>query len=929
MIELGILGPLEARRDGAPVHVGAAKQRALLALLLLRPNEVVSRDRLIDELWGEERPETAAHALEVYVSNLRRALGRDVVATRAGGYALTVEPNAVDAVRFESLVERGRAELARDAGAAAETLRAALALWRGPALADVAYEQFAQSAIGRLDELRLVAIEERIEADLRLGHHAHLIAELEAAVGEQPLRERLHIQLMLALYRSGRQAEALDAYREARETLLEELGLEPSVELRELQAAILRQDPALDVEPAELRARRHLPAALTPFVGRREELANVLRRFRDEGARLVTLTGPGGGGKTRLALRAAHELATDYEDGVYFADLASLSNAALLEESIGAALGIHDVTPVHEYLAHRRLLLLLDNFEQIDDAAPAVAELLRRAPHLSVLVTSRSPLHLYGEHVFAVPPLEEEDALALFVARARAAGISVQPSASVRDLCAWLDRLPLAIELVAARAREVPPERVLELLPPRLELAARGPRDVPARQPTLRATIDWSYGLLGERQRIVLAQISVFAGGFTLGAARAVCGAELSELAALVAASLVVEPENPGEEPRLTLLQTVREYALERLDESGKAAPLRRQHLLYFAELAESAEPELGGSAAHVWLERLEAEHDNLRAALDWAANEGTTEDELRITVALRRFWLVRGHVREGQRRLEEALARGDDQPARLRATAAGAAAAFAVARAEYEKAKVWTEESLELFRSLDDGAGVANSLNRLADVAKAEGDPETASRYYASALEVARELADRRPLAAVLTNAGAFALMRGGPGEAEALTTEALAIWRELGHAEGIAIALTNLGVAAVDRKVLAEAVPFLEEGFELARRLGFTSQLAQGLGVCATVAARASVPERAVRLVAAADELLGAIDARLSPHGRMFREEAISVSEPALTETQLAHASEAGRAMSLDEAVAYGLETVRAAAARDTAPPDVRRGS
>jgi predicted ATPase/DNA-binding SARP family transcriptional activator/Tfp pilus assembly protein PilF len=917
LIELGILGPLEARREGAPVHLGAAKQRALLAILLLRPNEVVSRDRLIDELWGNEPPETAAHALEVYVSNLRRALGREALTTRAGGYALTVSPEAVDAVRFETLVERGRSELARDAGTAAETLRAALALWRGPALVDVAYEAFAQSEIARLDELRLVAIENRIEADLRLGRHAQLIAELEAEVDEHPLRERLRGQLMLALYRSGRQADALESYRDARERLLEELGLEPSGELRELQGAILRHDPALDVEPAELRARRHLPASPTPFIGRREELANVLARFRDESARLVTLTGPGGIGKTRLALQAAHELAADYLGGVYFVDLAPVTDAGMLGGTIATALGIEDTVPLEEYLAQRRLLLVLDNFEHIDPAASAVAELLRRAAQASVLVTSRSPLRIYGEHVVGVPPLATDDATTLFIERSLAAGKKMEPSTAIHDLCDWLDRLPLAIELVAARARELPPDRILAELPQRLDVAAGGPRDAPARQRTLRATIEWSYGLLEERERVILGRVAVFTGGFAPDSACAVSGAQLSELAALTAASLIVELETPGVEPRLGLLESVREFALDRLDEFGEASSLRRPHAQHFLELAERAEPQLGGSAAHLWLERLELEHDNLRAALDWAARTGTAEEELRIAVALRRFWLVRGHVREGQRRLEDALARSDEQPAPLRATASGAAGAFAVARGEHAKAKTWTEESLQLFRSLGDKAGVAHSLSRLADIAKAEDDAQAASRYYALALEVARELEDKRPLAAVLTNAGAFALMRGDFAEAERQTREALSIWRDLGHAEAVAIALSNLGIAAIERNAFAEATPYVEEGFKLARGLGFRSQLAHAVGVCATVAARTSAPERAARLVAAADQMLEAIDAKLSPHGQMFREEAIAAFGAALTETQLAEATDAGCAMSVDEVVSYALETLRLAPA------------
>jgi predicted ATPase/DNA-binding SARP family transcriptional activator len=913
LIELGILGPLEARRDGASIRLGAAKERALLTALLMRANAIVSRDQLIEDLWGDDPPVTAGHALEVYVSKLRRALGRELVQTQGPGYVLAVQPDAVDAIRFERLVHEGRASLETNAAEAAETLRTALEIWRGPALADVAYEDFAQREIGRLEELRLSALEERIEADLRLGRHGELVAELEAAVDAHPLRERLRAQLMLALYRSGRQADSLESFRNARETLIEELGLEPGIELRELEAAILRQDAALDVEPASLRARRHLPASTTPFLGRREELRNLTARFR-EGARLVTLTGPGGSGKTRLALQTAHDLAVHYDDGVYFVDLAAVADPGFLSESVATALELRDA-PLHEYLAQRRLLLVLDNFEQIDAAAPVVADLLKRAPHVSALVTSRSALHLYGEHVFAVPPLIEEDALALFVARAREAGREVERSPALNELCAWLDRLPLAIELVAARARELPPEQVLDLLPPRLELATQGPRDAPARQRTLRATIEWSYELLADTERAVLARVSVFVGGFTPDAAQAVCGAELSELAGLVAASLVVEPETPAEAPRLALLETVREYALERINESGELALLREQHAGYFLDLARRAEPELE-AAAEQWLRRLEVEHDNLRAALDWAAAHGKVEDELRIAVALRRFWLVRGHSAEAQRRLEAALGRAGDQPARLRAIAAGAAGQFALARADYERAKSWTNESLSIFRSLDDRAGIARSFTRLGDIAKAEDDLDDAARNYASALEVARDLADRHAFAAALTNAGALALTRDDLDEGDRLSREALSVWRELGHTEGIAIALLNVGVGAIDRRDYAEALPLLRETLELSGALGYRAQLAGALGNCAVVGARSSQAERAMGLVAAMDELLAAIGERQPLHGRRRREEVIAAAEAVLSERELATAMKAGQSLLLDEAIAYGLETVRLAA-------------
>jgi hypothetical protein len=463
------------------------------------------------------------------------------------------------------------------------------------------------------------------------------------------------------------------------------------------------------------------------------------------------------------------------------------------------------------------------------------------------------------------------------------------------------------------------PERILDDLPPRLDVAAGGPRDAPARQQTLRAAIEWSYRLLAEQEQVALARVAVFVGGFAPDAARPICDAEPSELTALAAASLLVELETPGGDPRLVLLESIREYALERLDELGEAIAIRRRHAQYFLELAERAEPELE-RAAEEWLERLEGDYDNLRAALDWASH-GAPGDELRMAVALRRFWFVRGHAREGQRRLEEALAHGGDQPSRLRATAAGAAGQLALVRSDYEAAKAWTHASLDLAASTDDRRLIAISFTRLADIAKAEGDLEAASRYYGSALEVGRELPDPRPLAVALTNAGSFTLMRGDIREAERLTRESLSLWKDLGHLEGIEIALHYLAAAAIERDALAEALAYLEEAFDVARRLGFAAALAQGLGLCAAVAARTGDSDRAARLVAAMDAFLEEIDAGPSPHARLQRENAIDAIEAELTREQLAAARDAGRAMSSDEAVAYGLEAVREAAAA-TAP-------
>jgi len=910
LIELGILGPLEVRRDGEHVEPKAAKERALLTLLLLRPGEVASRDRLIDDLWGDERPETADHALQVYISNLRRALGREAIVTRAGGYALAVDADGVDAVRFQRLAERGRAELGRDPEAAAQTLREALALWRGPALADVAYEEFAQAEVGRLEELRLIALEERIEADLRLGRHAALVAELESLVAEHPLRERLRAQLVLALYRSGRQSDSLDAYRQARETLLEELGLEPSAELRELQAAILRQEPSLDVEPAELRARRHLPTPATPFVGRREEVASVLERFRKDGARLVTLTGPGGTGKTRLALQVARELSRDYADGVYFVDLAPVSDPDRLADAIANALGVPDAGHVSEYLEQRQVLLLLDNFEQIDPAAVTVGELLQNAARLSVLVTSRSPLRIYGEHVFAVPPLADDDAATLFATRALAAGRSIERSPAVDALCAWLDGLPLAIELVAARAPEMSPEQILRELPPRLEVATAGPRDAPARQQTLRATIEWSYGLLPAPEQLVLARLGVFVGGFTPQAARAVCDADLGQLAALAAANLAVEVDAPTGEPRLTLLETVREYALERLEERGERAAFGGRHAAHFLELAEESTHELEADAEQESaLARIELEHDNLNTALGWLASASEVERELRLATALRAFWWVRGHLGEGRRWLESALSQGTSVSASTRADALSTLGVLAYRQGDVGVAEDAWEQSLVLYRELDDTTGIARSIGELGSVAVTEQDYAKAASLYEESAELFRSNGDKMRLAVVLANLGAIANMQGDYERGRRLTEEALQLNREIGAKDNVALNLHNLARAALVEGRQDDAVELLRESLELSSDLGYRELIAYCLAGFAELAAGREDSERGAVLVGAADALFGDLGVALAPDEAESYEGTVRTLTEQLGETAFARRRADGAGLPLDVAVQLAL--------------------
>jgi DNA-binding SARP family transcriptional activator len=409
-VELGVLGPLEARIAGASVPLGPPKQRALLVHLVLHANTAVSIERLVDALWPEAPPETARHAIQVYVSGLRKALAQPArVGGRANSYALRLEPGELDLEHFRSMVREARAQIGEEPAAAGRRLREALALWRGRALADLDSEPAVRDVVLDLEEERLEATELRIEADLAVGRHADLVPELERLLAEHPAREVLYRHLMLALYRSGRQANALEVYRRARMRLMEELGLEPSQRLRALQAAVLRQDPAVAFEPPDLAARRHLPAQPNALVGRERELAELTDLVASGGVRLVTLTGPEGVGKTRLAIAAAERLAVSFPDGVWFVELASVGEPAEVVPAIAHALGDEEQgRPLEDSLRDKELLLVLDPFDHLLDAAQVLSSLARAIPRLKLLVTSREPLNLYGEHRYDVPAFSPE-----------------------------------------------------------------------------------------------------------------------------------------------------------------------------------------------------------------------------------------------------------------------------------------------------------------------------------------------------------------------------------------------------------------------------------------------------------------------------------------------------------------------------------------
>jgi predicted ATPase/DNA-binding SARP family transcriptional activator len=915
-----VLGPLEIVEGGAVLAPGAGRQVTLLCCLLLHRGTVVSRDRLIDALWGARPPATAANALQVQVHSLRRLLGPDRIATEGTGYRLLVAPEETDAGRFEALLERGRDELERgEAGAAGEHLREAIDLWRGAAYQDVLYEEFAATEIARLEELRLDATELRIEADLALGRHQALVSELEGLVVRHSGRERLTRQLMLALYRCGRQGEALEAYRSAARTLRDELGLEPGPALRELERAILRQDPALSIEPPELRARRRLPAPGTTLVGRKAELGEVDDLLRRAETRLVTLTGPGGIGKTRIAIQAAHDLVDAFHDGVFFVDLANLVDPALVPPAIARVLSLEEpsgadlLDALREHLATRRCLLLLDNFEVVDDAAPVVSELLAGAAGLAVLVTSRTALRLTGEHEVRVQPLALADAVQLFAARARAVAPAfrrpAEESDEVAEICRRLDCLPLAIELAAARTREYAPAELLAQVPGTLDLATGGGRDLPDRQRTLRATIAWSNRLLDPAQAAAFASLGVFAGGFTFAAADAVCGATRPTVASLVARSLVHERPGHDGEPRCFMLEAVREHALELLAEGGDADDIRRRHATYFATLAAEADSEpLANHPQSAW-PRLDVEHDNLRAAILWSHAHDALDLELRLVGSLAYFWSVRGYLLEGRRRIEAALehAAGADPLLRARALAGGARLAHSLG--DYEQMASLSEESLALCRSLADHGGTVLALNGLASALRNLGDLDRSIEIQEEAAALARETGDDRSLAAALNNLGYSLLSKNEIPRARVYCVEGLEVCRRIGHRTGVSILLGNLGLADVLEGEHDRALATFREILLHDREIGYTEGLVYGLAGFAASLAAGGRAEDAATILGAAQAGADRTGLELEALERSVEEGTIAALRERLGEELFAETRGAGAHLSLDDAIEHAL--------------------
>jgi len=911
-VELRLLGPLEVVVDGVGLPIGGTRQRALLAVLALNANRVVPRDRLVDALWGDKPPETAANSLQVAVHGLRKVLGAERIERRGDGYLLRVGPRELDLDRFQELVARANRESPEKASA---SLAEALALWRGPPLGDVGGAPFAAGEAAGLGELRLAAVEKSIDARLASGATG-LAAELEALVAEHPYREGLRRQLMLALYREGRQADALEAYRDARSALLE-LGIDPSAELQELERAILRHDDSLLVRRVGGDVR--LPVPASPIVGRDLELAAVTSLLARRDIRLLTITGPGGTGKTRLALEAAWKLAGELDETA-FVDLAPLSDHRLVLATVAGALGTEpSLEAVRERLGTRRALLLLDNFERVEEAAPVVGDLLASAPGVRALVTSRGPLRLSGEHEYPLAPLRvpargSEDDLAalganqavqLLLARAEAVRpgyeVTRENASAVAEICRVVDGLPLALELAAARLRMLSTEELLSRLARRLEALTGGPRDAPERQRTLRAAIDWSYELLAGAEQQAFRRLAVFRGGFEVTAAEEVAGAGSETLESLVDRSLLrVDPERG----RFELLETVREYAHELLEESGELEDLGRRHAEHYLGLAEEAAPVLLTAEGGPLLARLDEELDNVRGALATSRELGLVELHVRVCGELWRYWYLRSYLAEGRRWLEDALAEAGDGPVELRASALKGLGILAVEHGDPDEGLRRSEDALALYRRLGDERGTLSTLTVRGSAARKAGRLELARASYEESGEIARQLDRPEDVAVSLSNLAALAVDEGDFVRGEELVEQSLAITRERGREDAVALALVSLGYARFRRGELGEAATALREAIEISRRLGFRATLHSALVVLAAVQARDS-PEDAARLLGAAAATARSDAEPLAPADPALLEQTMQATRERLGDEAFLVRFEEGRA-GLDRAEA-----------------------
>jgi predicted ATPase/DNA-binding SARP family transcriptional activator len=885
----GVLGPLALERDGGPVTLPSGRQRTLLALLAFGGGVPLSRDRLIDELWGDRPPASAVSALHVHLSKLRALLG-GVLVLEASGYALKAGGFELDVWRFDALVAQARASPER----AVPLLGEALGLFRGEPLCDVDSDGSLAQWRRELEDKRLQALLLRLDAGLAAGAAGELVGELERLALAHPYEERVWGQLMLALYRAGRQAEALDAYQRARRLFAAELGLEPGLPLAELQQRILDRDPSLhpQVQPPAVRPRQgsSLPRPVTRLIGRERELASLAELMGDPDVRLVTVTGPGGVGKTRLLLELARSQEPDHADGAVFVRLERLTDPSLVAPEIALALARRDGTDgpsadtLATYLRDRDLLMVVDNFEHLLAAATLMGELLELAPRMRVIVSSRTALRIRGEHAFEVEPLGLPDddseaalsrsaAVRLFLQCAQAANrqlqIDLATTQTVAHICRALDGLPLAIELAASRSHSLSTEQIAEQLARPLLIGGHSLRDLPDRQQTLPATIRWSYDLLSPPSRQVLRGAAAFRGGFTTAALEAVAGRSVApELDELREASLVRRQAGN----RYELLELVRAFAFDELRTSEQATEAGLRHRRYFVSLVEPSRSEFdNGGAPGELAEPLRPDHANLRAAFENAYEADDHESALALALGMRPLWIA-GMLRlESQELVERLLGHfstpGETEVALLRA----------VAFLDYSpSARIWHQRLAARAVEIGDQEAVAIATGNLFGRALNGRDRDEMRRLRPALLALVTPETSDRALGWIQY----FLALDAYVDERfqEAADRAALSMQRatRIGH-EFMLGSAAGTGVLAQSARDGGIAHGDLAEAVELMRRPGIPPLAAFALWLVGRYAAGVA-PETAGRWLAHAERILGSLDSQLWPESDL-RDETLAV--------------------------------------------------
>src|SRR5712691_2558415 len=937
-MDIQVLGPIQWSADELAVRLGGPKHLAMLAVLLLSSGRVVSRERLLELIWDGQPPVTAIHSLEVYVSDLRRVIKRFdtecTIRSEPPGYAISVRDEAIDLRRFEQLAREGRRALERgDAQGAAILLREALELWRGPAFGGVATNRFLEGERARLEAERLDVVEDRVEAEMRLGQHARLIGELEGLVAENPFRDMLCGQLMLALYRAGRQAESSSAYQAVRVRLADELGMDPGPYLQDLLVKILRQDPSLEVqrrlgaEPGSLPVT-NLPTPLTSFVGRKQAVARIGQLLAR--SRVVTLVGPGGIGKTRLALEVGRGLLESYPDGVWLTELASLTDGGLIPEAIRVTLGVSEArskSPIETmttYLQQRCLLIILDNCEQVVEAAAQVVEKLAvRCPKVAFLVTTRERLRIAGEQLWQVEPLSlpeatssgpgdhvaESEAVQLFLDRAALSrssfALTDANSRAISEISRRLEGIPLALELAAAQVATMSTDEIERRLDDPFPLLTSGHRTASHRHQTLMAAVQWSYDLLAEDQRLIFDRLSVFR-SFDLAAAATVCSMSINERDICIATTLRLVDKSlvRFEGGRYRLLEPLRTFAAEKLHSRAEAASMEERHCRSFLAVADDRQPgELAG-----WLNRMETERDNLRIALGWALNNDQ-ELAAQIVLALDLWWRLRSHGGEVHPYLDALLQNREAQDATRARLLMNKGWYSWYAVSAPEAAVEPMESALGLARTLDDQLALIDALFVRGRYATHEGDPVQARLLLEEALELASSRGDQEREAEALHLLGVADGAQLQLGRARSELERSLEIRRSLNRSDEAAVTLQFLGGIVGAAGELDRARRLVAEALELGRQLGEQAYLHHALDIAAGLAILEGDAQRGLTLVGAADAALERIgwlptsvwDRLLEPYFQIGRE--------ALGPRDAAAEEQEGRRMNYVEAVEYGL--------------------